>query len=137
MCFSGFLPSYLLPDYEDVSNHPLTPPPPYCNLNTVTSVRTNNNQEEAQCPSRQSTPVRTASTALCTTSEIVELENSRENQQRDDSKDRETVLKQDVHNKDQERDVEVHEEEKDGLMERQRHFTGDSGIEVVFVQPRN
>lgn len=67
----------------------------------------------------------------------MEPENSRENQQRDDSKDRETVLKQDVHYKDQERDVEVHEEEKDGLMERQRHFTGDSGIEVVFVQPRN
>ncbi|XP_026788192.2 WW domain binding protein 1-like b isoform X2 [Pangasianodon hypophthalmus] len=127
-----FLPSNLLPDYEDVTNHPLTPPPPYCNLNTGPPACTNSDQEEAQCPSTQATPMPTASAALCSSPDIVGLENSRENQQRDDGKDRETILKQDMDHKDQERDVEVPEEETDGLMGRRRHFTGDSGIEVCL-----
>lgn len=69
----------------------------------------------------------TASTAPCSCPDIVELEESRENQHRGDGKDRETMLKQD-----RERDVEVPDEEKDGVMGRRRHFTGDSGIEVCL-----
>ncbi|XP_060754960.1 WW domain binding protein 1-like b [Neoarius graeffei] len=127
-----FLPSYLLPDYEDVTNHPLTPPPPYCNLSAGPPACTNNDQQEAQCSSREAAPVLTASTALCSSPDPMGLENSRENQHRDYEKDRETVLKQDMACEDQVRDEEVPEEEKDGLMGRRRHFTGDSGIDVCL-----
>ncbi|XP_060716700.1 WW domain binding protein 1-like b isoform X2 [Tachysurus vachellii] len=127
-----FLPSSLLPDYEDVTNNPLAPPPPYCNLNSGPPDCTSNDQEEEQCPSRQTTPVPTSSTALCSSPDIVGLETSRENQHRDGGKDTETMLKEDMDPKDQETDVELPEEEKDGVMERRRHFTGDSGIEVCL-----
>ncbi|XP_058236790.1 WW domain binding protein 1-like b isoform X2 [Hemibagrus wyckioides] len=126
-----FLPSYLLPDYEDVTNNPLTPPPPYSNSNSGPPACTSNDQEEAQCPSGQTTPVPTSSIALCSSPDIVG-HSSRENQHRDDRRDTETMLKQDMDPKDQECDLEIPEEEKEGLMERRRHFTGDSGIEVCL-----
>lgn len=52
-----------------------------------------------------------------------------ETQRRDDGNDRETILKQDTN---QDRDVEVRDEDKDELVARRRHFTGDSGIEVCL-----
>lgn len=73
-----------------------------------------------------------ASTALCSSADRVELDNSRENQHRDDGKDIETMLKQDMDCNNQERDVEVPEEEKDEIMGRLCHLTGDSGIEVCL-----
>ncbi|KAM9454658.1 WW domain binding protein 1-like b [Clarias gariepinus] len=127
-----FLPSYLLPDYEDVTNDPLTPPPPYCNLNDGPLVCSNNDQEEEQQASRPTHSVPTGSTAVCSSPDIVVLENSTENQHRDEGKDFEIMLNQDTDHKDQEKDVEMPEEEKDGLMRRCRHFTGDSGIEVCL-----
>ncbi|XP_047659106.1 WW domain binding protein 1-like b isoform X3 [Tachysurus fulvidraco] len=127
-----FLPSSFLPDYEDVTNHPLAPPPPYCNSNSEPPDCTRNDQEEEQCPPRQTTPMTTSSTALCSNPDIGGLETSRENQLRDDGKDTETMLKEDMDPEDQETVVELPEEEKDGLMERRRHFTGDSGIEVCL-----
>lgn len=42
------------------------------------------------------------------------------------------MVKQDMDPMDQDRDVEGPEEDKDGLMRRQRHFTGDSGIDVCL-----
>lgn len=36
LCYSaGFLPTYLLPAYEEVVDHPVRPPPPYTPLQTV------------------------------------------------------------------------------------------------------
>lgn len=119
-----------------MTNHPLTPPPPYSNLNAGPPACTNNDQEEAQCPSRQATPVPTVSTALCSSPDIVELENSRENQNRDNGKDGETMLKQDMDHKGQEQCVEVPKEKTDELVGRRRHFTGDSGIEVCLCSGR-
>lgn len=51
---------------------------------------------------------------------------------RADGNDRETIVKQDMVHKNQDRDVEVTEEDKDRLRGRRRHFTGDSGIEVCL-----
>lgn len=74
----------------------------------------------------------TASTALRSSSDIVGLETASENQHRDDGKHTETMLKQGMDPREQERNVEIPEEEKDRLLERRRHFTGDSGIEVCL-----
>lgn len=124
-----FLPSYFLPDYEDETNHPLPPPPPYCNLNTEMPPCTNGDQEEAPCLSRQATSVLTA---LCSSPDTVGLETSMENQHRNDCTDPETMLTQSMDPKDQKMDVEMPEEENNWRMERRRHFTGDSGIEVCL-----
>lgn len=66
---SGFLPNYLLPDYEEVVNRPPTPPPPYSALHTgPSSVATSplaSEQQEGHCPTIQPTPVVQVSDSLC------------------------------------------------------------------------
>lgn len=73
---SGFLPNYLLPDYEEVVNRPPTPPPPYSALHTgPTSVASNPlapEQQEGHCPTIQPTPVPPVSDSLCCRSSIEE-----------------------------------------------------------------
>lgn len=74
VCFSicilsGFLPNYLLPDYEEVVNRPPTPPPPYSALNTnplsAASVPVAPEQPEGHCPVVQSSFVPPVSEGLC------------------------------------------------------------------------
>ncbi len=66
---SGFLPNYLLPDYEEVVNRPPTPPPPYSALHTgpttVVSSPLAPEQQEGHCPTTQPTPVPPVSDSLC------------------------------------------------------------------------
>lgn len=65
----GFLPNYLLPDYEEVVNRPLTPPPPYTALNINSSPGASlpmaPEQQVGRCPSIQSSPVPPLSDGLC------------------------------------------------------------------------
>lgn len=67
--FSGFLPNYLLPDYEEVVNRPPTPPPPYSALHTgpssVASSPLAPEQQEGHCPAIQASPVPPISDSLC------------------------------------------------------------------------
>lgn len=66
---AGFLPNYLLPDYEEVVNRPPTPPPPYSALHTgptsVASSPLSPEQQEGHCPAIQPTPVPPVSDSLC------------------------------------------------------------------------
>lgn len=73
----GFLPNYLLPDYEEVVNRPPTPPPPYSALNTGQGSEASSplapeqpppppqQQEEGRCPISQPTQATTPSNSLC------------------------------------------------------------------------
>ena len=65
----GFLPNYLLPDYEEVVNRPPTPPPPYSALHTVSSTVPSSplsgEQQEGNCHTVQSTPAVPVSDTLC------------------------------------------------------------------------
>lgn len=66
---SGFLPNYLLPDYEEVVNRPPTPPPPYSALQTgpssVASSPMTTDQQDGHCPVIQTNPVPPVSDTLC------------------------------------------------------------------------
>lgn len=70
ICFSsGFLPNYLLPDYEEVVNRPPTPPPPYTALNTnpssVASAPVAPEQQEGHRLVIQASSVPAVSEGLC------------------------------------------------------------------------
>ncbi|XP_034043461.1 LOW QUALITY PROTEIN: WW domain binding protein 1-like b [Thalassophryne amazonica] len=74
-----FLPSYLLPDYEEVVNRPPTPPPPYSasshsGPSTVASSPQVPEQQEGLCPVLQSTPAPQVSEGLCSTPSMEDLE---------------------------------------------------------------
>lgn len=66
---SGFLPNYLLPDYEEVVNRPATPPPPYSALHTgpssVVASPLSSEPQEGHCSAIQPTPVPSVSDSLC------------------------------------------------------------------------
>lgn len=66
---SGFLPNYLLPDYEEVVNRPPTPPPPYSALHTgpssVTASPLAPEQQDGLCPVIQPVSVSPVSDGLC------------------------------------------------------------------------
>lgn len=47
-CSPGFLPTYLLPAYEEVVDHPATPPPPYTPLQSAAPPA--DPPEECPCP---------------------------------------------------------------------------------------
>ncbi|XP_076839184.1 WW domain binding protein 1-like b isoform X2 [Brachyhypopomus gauderio] len=81
-----FLPSYLLPDYEEVINHPATPPPPYCALNSAPTDCTTTDQQEVHCPLRQATPVLPASDPLCSSPSIEAFHSHRLHCHKDSSK---------------------------------------------------
>ncbi|CAL8330328.1 unnamed protein product [Lota lota] len=73
-----FLPNYLLPDYEEVVNRPLTPPPPYSALHTVSSTLRSSplsgEQQEGHCPAVQSIPADPDSDALCPRPSLAETD---------------------------------------------------------------
>lgn len=65
----GFLPNYLLPEYEEVVNRPPTPPPPYSALQTgpssVASSPLAPEQQQGHCTAIQPSPVPPVSDSLC------------------------------------------------------------------------
>ncbi|XP_030636147.1 WW domain binding protein 1-like b [Chanos chanos] len=145
-----FLPSYLLPDYEEVVNRPPTPPPPYSAVNIGPSPAVSpltTEPQEGHCPSRQATPVPPVSDTLCSRSSTEEIHSPGDYSLKANSKtqsglersgsgqialpleETSSVEKREDCRKELLRDVAV-SEEKDRVLGRHRRFTGDSGIEV-------
>lgn len=69
MLSTGFLPNYLLPDYEEVVTRPATPPPPYSALHTgpssVVSSPLSCEPQERHCPAIQPTAAAPVSDGPC------------------------------------------------------------------------
>lgn len=147
---SGFLPNYLLPEYEEVVHRPATPPPPYSALTTGSPAYTcplTTDQQDAHCPPRQITPVPPVSDTLSSRPSLEEIHTSNGYHQKDDSKSEielersrstesslpleqpPSVDKQNECRKEMLRNVAL-PDEKERILGRHRRFTGDSGIEV-------
>lgn len=153
----GFLPNYLLPDYDEVVNRPPTPPPPYSALHTgpssVVSSPLAPEQQEGHCLTIQPTPVPPVSESLCSRPSLEEPDNKPVQTAQDSS----VILMSDMLQGGPARDglssleKRCEDEEdscKDPLLKdlglsdgctedkdrlpngRRRRFTGDSGIEV-------
>lgn len=163
---SGFLPNYLLPDYEEVVNRPPTPPPPYSALHTgpssVASSPVASEQQEGHCPTIQDTPVAPVSDSLCCRSSIDEPQPSPLGfRPKPDNKPIQTpqnsgvILLSGGLNEDRlscQEKISGDESCKDPLLKdlsescaedkdrlpngRRRRFTGDSGIEVCVCGTR-
>lgn len=162
----GFLPNYLLPDYEEVVNRPPTPPPPYSALHmgpsSVASSPVASEQQEGLCPTIQDTPVPAVSDSLCcrssteepqpTTLDFLPKPNNKPTQAPQDSGmivlsgglNDEGLTSQDKISRDDScKDPLLKDlsdscaEDKDRLPNgRRRRFTGDSGIEVCVCSTR-
>ncbi|XP_026865387.2 WW domain binding protein 1-like b isoform X1 [Electrophorus electricus] len=142
-----FLPNTLLPDYEEVMNRPPTPPPPYSASTSAPTACTTSEQQETHCSSRQVPPLPPASELLCSSPTITGYHahgghcykdgskpqmGSEQGSWRNVTKPMEgscSTRKQNVCREGQREEEEV-PEEKEWSSRRQRHFTGDSGIEV-------
>lgn len=71
LCYSpGFLPTYLLPAYEEVVDRPATPPPPYTPLQPATSPT--DPPEESPCPHSAIFVSSDADAVLCATPEATQ-----------------------------------------------------------------
>ncbi|TSK22727.1 WW domain binding protein 1-like [Bagarius yarrelli] len=145
-----FLPSYLLPAYEEVENRPPTPPPPYSPSQpgqSTDSVSSEQNHE--LCPSLQTGSTATASESNSTVHCIEEashspahrpmgdehkpylsFEEDRQQQQQVASATSTEISKNFKELGDQ--GLESFLESKDKTVGRHRRFTGDSGIEVCI-----
>lgn len=163
---SGFLPNYLLPDYEEVVNRPPTPPPPYSALNTgpnsVASSPLAPEQQEGHCPTTQPTPLPQVSDGLCSRpgSEepqptTLEISPKPDNKPLQTAQDSGLILRSDglssggsLEKRSENGDdtckdpllkdlSEVSADDKDRLPNgRRRRFTGDSGIEMCVCGTR-
>lgn len=149
MFSSGFLPNYLLPNYDEVVNRPATPPPPYSALHAgppACSSPLTTDQQEGHCPSRQTTSVPPVSDMLCSRPSLEEIHTSSSYHQKNESKgplevERSSYV-QNAPSLEQPLNVENEGEcgkellrnaksgEKERITGRHRRFTGDSGIEV-------
>lgn len=58
----GFLPTYLLPDYEEVVDRPVTPPPPYTPLQATAPPT--DSPDESNCP-HSAIPIPNDADAVC------------------------------------------------------------------------
>lgn len=154
----GFLPNYLLPDYEEVVNRPPTPPPPYTALHTgpssVASSPVASEQQEGHCPTIQDTPVPPVSESLCCRSSTEEPQPTtldfgpKPIQTPQDSgmivlNDEGLTSQEKISRDDSGKDPLLKDlsdscaEDKDRLPNgRRRRFTGDSGIEVCVCSTR-
>lgn len=162
----GFLPNYLLPDYEEVVNRPPTPPPPYSALHTgpssVASSPLASEQQDGHCPTIQDTPVPPVSDSLCcrssteepqpTTLDLRPKPNNKPIQTPQDSgmivlsgelNDEGLTSQEKISRDDSCKDPLLKDlsescaEDKDRLPNgRRRRFTGDSGIEVCVCSTR-
>lgn len=159
-----FLPSYLLPDYEEVVNRPPTPPPPYSALHTgpttvVTSSQASE-QQEGHYPSSQPTPMASVSDSLCCRpsleepqSPTVDFRPNPDDKQIQTVPDSGMILVSDGLNRENQEKIsesgdnsckdpllkdlsENSAEDKERLPGRRRRFTGDSGIEVCVCGTR-
>lgn len=71
LCYSpGFLPTYLLPAYEEVADRPVTPPPPYTPLQSVPPPT--DPPEESPCPHSAISVPSDANTELPATPEVTQ-----------------------------------------------------------------
>ncbi|XP_061625789.1 WW domain binding protein 1-like b isoform X1 [Phyllopteryx taeniolatus] len=147
-----FLPSYLLPDYEEVVNRPPTPPPPYSALHTTPSSAVSQphpEQQDGQCPPIQPTPAPPDLDLLCNRPSLEEPQPAALNlMPKADSKPAQTtqdsgmILLSEGISGERLNLEEKRSDCKDPLLKdllddkdrlpngRRRRFTGDSGIEV-------
>ncbi|XP_057699389.1 WW domain binding protein 1-like b isoform X4 [Corythoichthys intestinalis] len=154
-----FLPSYLLPDYEEVVNRPSTPPPPYSVLHSGPSSagpssQSHTEQQDGHCPAVQPTPVPPNADRLCNGSSPVEpqpptldLMPKADNKAPQTTQDSGVILLSDGISSER-LSFEEKNDCKDPLLKdlsddkdrlpngRRRRFTGDSGIEVCVCGTR-
>ncbi|XP_061888427.1 WW domain binding protein 1-like b [Entelurus aequoreus] len=154
-----FLPSYLLPDYEEVVNRPPTPPPPYSALHTGPSTATSQphpEQQEGHCPATQPMPVPPDSERHCSrpNSEAqrppptLDLSPKADNKPVQTTQDSSMILLSEGLSREGLEQEEKRSDCKDPLLKdlsddkdrlpngRRRRFTGDSGIEVCVCGSR-
>ncbi|XP_069030778.1 WW domain binding protein 1-like a [Embiotoca jacksoni] len=96
-----FLPTYLLPAYEEVVGRPATPPPPYTPVQSAPLFPPADPPEEASCPEEVVSVPGEEDAALLAGPEALQT-----------------------------RSLSAHSQNKDSTPGRYRRFTGDSGIEV-------
>nr|XP_057947689.1 WW domain binding protein 1-like b isoform X1 [Doryrhamphus excisus] len=153
-----FLPSYLLPDYEEVVNRPPTPPPPYSALHTGPSTaasQPHSEQHDGHCPAIQPIPVPPDSERLCSRPSLeeprpstIELSPKADNKPAQTAQDSAMIFLSEGLNREEVDHDEKRSDCKDPLLKdltddkdrlpngRRRRFTGDSGIEVCVCGSR-
>ncbi|XP_049575916.1 WW domain binding protein 1-like b isoform X1 [Syngnathus scovelli] len=151
-----FLPSYLLPDYEEVVNRPPTPPPPYSALHTGASSAVSQPHPEPQdgcLPAVQPAPTPPDPDAMCSVPsqeepQPTDLMPKADNKPTQTTQDSEMILlseeisREGLNLEDKRSDckdplLKDLSEDKDRLPNgRRRRFTGDSGIEVCVCGSR-
>lgn len=149
-CFPGFLPSYLLPAYEEVENRPPTPPPPYSASQPGQSTDSASPEQTDELrPSLQTGSTATAPESNSTVHCIEEssrpsahrptgdahkpyLSFEEDGQQQQDASATSPEITKDGKepSKSADQGLDSCPESKDKIMGRHRRFTGDSGIEV-------
>ncbi|XP_077381475.1 WW domain binding protein 1-like b [Festucalex cinctus] len=150
-----FLPSYLLPDYEEVVNRPPTPPPPYSALHAAPSSAVSQphpEQQDGRCPTTQPAPAPADSDGLCNRPATEEpqptsLDLTADNKPAQTTQDSGVILLSEEMSRERLNLDEKRSDCKDPLLKdlpddnrlpngRRRRFTGDSGIEVCVCGSR-
>lgn len=149
-CFPGFLPSYLLPAYEEVENRPPTPPPPYSASQPCQSTDSVSPEQPTElCPSLQISSTASApesnSPVHCieesnlphahrprgdTHKPYLSFEDDSQQQQVASATSPEITKNSKEPSKSGDQGLDSCPEGKDKTVGRHRRFTGDSGIEV-------
>lgn len=146
LCFliSGFLPSYLLPAYEEVENRPPTPPPPYSASQPSANAESASQQQSDELCASLPPSCAVVASESSSTGQCIEdahhppahcpTRNANKPYLSCDEDDQQqqvaTATTPDITKQNGDQGLDACPESKDKNPGRHRRFTGDSGIEV-------